>query len=241
VSERSFIGDNLPEAHPQLSHDRARYFDPSASRSYSRTYSALSAAPNPQATSMRCRSATSENEGHRNSLGERGSLHALEILQHVVDSARGREVPTRHLAHELLEYARVSAAARERLGNVAMAKHRYGFVIANDPQRDFTGGGIFGPAFNTLARCDFTKGAITSFGLDSKTTAQEPVFVPRDCGPEGVGSLLVLVNRFETMLNDLPVFDAQAIESGPVATIKLPIRLRNAVHGNWVPQHLLDA
>ncbi len=124
----------------------------------------------------------------------------------------------------------------------AMAKHRYGFVIANDPSWDFTGGGIFGRAFNTVARYDFDSRAVSSFALDGKTTAQEPVLVPRDPGSkEADGYLLVLVNRFETMLNDLLVFDTQKIEAGPVATIKLPIRLRNGVHGNWVPEHLLRA
>lgn len=123
----------------------------------------------------------------------------------------------------------------------AMDKHRYGFVIANEPSRDFIGGGIFGPAFNTIARYDFNTGTTSCFALDANSTAQEPVFVPRDLdSDEGDGYLLVLVNRFETMLNDLLVLDTRRLEQGPVATIKLPIRLRNGVHGNWVPQHLLD-
>src|SRR5205807_2065616 len=79
----------------------------------------------------------------------------------------------------------------------AMARHCQGFVIAHDPTRDFTGGGIFGPAFNTIARYDFENGRATTFALDSKSTAQEPVFVPRHSGaPEADGYLLVLVNRF---------------------------------------------
>jgi carotenoid cleavage dioxygenase len=124
---------------------------------------------------------------------------------------------------------------------IAMAKHRYGFVIANEPSRDFKGGGLFGPAFNTIVRYDFVTEATESFALDANSTAQEPVFVPRTLeSAEGDGYLLVLVNRFETMLNDLLVLDTLRIAAGPIATIKLPIRLRNGVHGNWVPHHLLD-
>lgn len=124
---------------------------------------------------------------------------------------------------------------------VAMAQHRYGFVVANEPARDFKGGGLFGPAFNTIVRYDFATGATESFALDENSTAQEPVFVPRTPdAPEGDGYLLVLVNRFDTMLNDLLVLDTLKIVDGPIAVIKLPIRLRNGVHGNWVPQHLLD-
>ena len=125
---------------------------------------------------------------------------------------------------------------------VAMSPHRHGFVIAHDPSRDFTGGGLFGPAFNTIVCYDFESGRATTFPLDSKTTAQEPVFVPRHAGaPEADGYLLVLVNCFETMLNDLLVFDTRAIDSGPIARVKLPLRLRNGVHGNWVPAHVLSA
>jgi carotenoid cleavage dioxygenase len=124
---------------------------------------------------------------------------------------------------------------------IAMAQHRYGFVIANEPSRDFKGGGLFGPAFNTIVRYDFATGATESFALDENSTAQEPVFVPRTPeAPEADGYLLVLVNRFDTMLNDLLVLDTLRIAAGPIAAIKLPIRLRNGVHGNWVPQHLLD-
>jgi carotenoid cleavage dioxygenase-like enzyme len=57
---------------------------------------------------------------------------------------------------------------------------------------------------------------------------------------EGEGYLLAVVNRDATMLSDLIILDAQKPQAGPIATVKLPIRLRNGVHGNWVPSHLLS-
>jgi carotenoid cleavage dioxygenase len=39
------------------------------------------------------------------------------------------------------------------------------------------------------------------------------------------------------MRTELAVFDAQHIAEGPIATVRLPIRLRAAVHGCWVPAH----
>jgi carotenoid cleavage dioxygenase-like enzyme len=30
------------------------------------------------------------------------------------------------------------------------------------------------------------------------------------------------------------VFEAEHVDKGPIATIKMPLRLRNQVHGNWV-------
>ena len=147
--------------------------------------------------------------------------------------ARGSGFDERTLWPSYCEFPRIDERG-------AMQRHRYGFVIAHDPARDFTGGGLFGPAFNTIASYDFERSAVTAFALDSKSTAQEPVFVPRGTSaPEGDGYLLALVNRFETMLNDLLVFDTADLPGGPIATVKLPIRLRNGVHGNWLPAHLL--
>jgi carotenoid cleavage dioxygenase len=66
-----------------------------------------------------------------------------------------------------------------------------------------------------------------------------PVFVPRaPDAAEGDGWLLVPVNRHATMLNHLLGLDAQRLETGFVATVKLPLRLRNGIHGTWAPRHL---
>ena len=148
-------------------------------------------------------------------------------------SARSNSFNEQTLYPQYAEFPRID-------DRVAMQRHRYGFAIANDSSHDFTGGGIFGPAFNTIVCFDFQEHASASFALDAKSTAQEPVFVPRDDrAAEGDGYLLVLVNRFETMLNDLLVLDAMDIKAGPIAVVKLPIRLRNGVHGNWVPAGML--
>ncbi len=45
----------------------------------------------------------------------------------------------------------------------------------------------------------------------------------------------MLVNRLKEMRNDLAVLDAQKIEAGPVALIRLPTRVRSTFHGMWVP------
>ena len=60
--------------------------------------------------------------------------------------------------------------------------------------------------------------------------------MPRSAkAPEGDGYLIGLVNNFETMLSELVVLDAEHLADGPVATVKLPLRLRNGIHGTWVP------
>jgi carotenoid cleavage dioxygenase-like enzyme len=71
-------------------------------------------------------------------------------------------------------------------------------------------------------------------------TVQECQFVPRTPdSPEGEGWLLVPVARVSQGRSDLVVLDAQNLAAGPVATIKLPVRVRATFHGCWVPAETL--
>ena len=49
----------------------------------------------------------------------------------------------------------------------------------------------------------------------------------------GDGFVMALVNRYKTMTSDIVILDTQDWEK-PVAEIKLPVRLRAGLHGNWV-------
>ena len=33
---------------------------------------------------------------------------------------------------------------------------------------------------------------------------------------------------------DLVIFDAERLDEGPIATVRIPVRLKYAIHGNWV-------
>jgi carotenoid cleavage dioxygenase-like enzyme len=77
--------------------------------------------------------------------------------------------------------------------------------------------------------------ATTWFAGDTSST-QEPVFAPRSAkAAEGEGYLLAVINRRAEHRSDLVILDAQQVAAGPVATIKLPLRLKYGIHGNWVP------
>ena len=39
--------------------------------------------------------------------------------------------------------------------------------------------------------------------------------------------------------SDLVILDAEHLDQGPVATVKLPTRVVGQIHGLWVPQHQL--
>ena len=80
---------------------------------------------------------------------------------------------------------------------------------------------------------------ILSLGPDANL--QEMCFVPRRNGaPEGDGYLIGVVNRAkEGGRSDLVLVDAQHLDEGPIATVKMPYRIAAQVHGFWVSgEHL---
>ncbi|MCM2474568.1 carotenoid oxygenase family protein [Rhizobium sp. CG5] len=121
--------------------------------------------------------------------------------------------------------------------------YQHGFVIAMDPTKPFDEARI-GPRpfqfFNQLAHINVTNGQTKTWFADAQSCFQEPIFVPKHAdAPEGVGYVIGLCNRLADRTTDLLVLDAQQIDEGPIATIKLPVRLRMSLHGNWVPGAVL--
>jgi carotenoid cleavage dioxygenase len=90
--------------------------------------------------------------------------------------------------------------------------------------------------FNTFAHLDMSTGEMKSWFAGDTSSTQEPVFAPKSANaPEGDGYVMGIVNRRAENRADLVVFDAQYIDEGPIATVKIPVRLKYAIHGNWVP------
>ncbi|MQT15101.1 carotenoid oxygenase family protein [Segnochrobactrum spirostomi] len=117
--------------------------------------------------------------------------------------------------------------------------YRHGFVAGLDPRRPYDFETLGPPSWafmNFFAHVDLTTGKVKSWFADDKTSVQEPAFIPKSAGAaEGEGYLVALVNRLAERATDLLVFDAQHLDDGPIATVKLPVRLRMSLHGNWVP------
>jgi carotenoid cleavage dioxygenase len=126
----------------------------------------------------------------------------------------------------------------------ATKPHRHAWWVVHDPSRPFDpvrGGSIGGPGWNAWTHCDLATGKRSTFYPGPTSTVQEIAFAPRSAdAPEGDGFILGLVNRFESMSTDLMVMDAQKLDAGPLATVHLPVRLRNGLHGNWVPRAVLN-
>ena len=105
--------------------------------------------------------------------------------------------------------------------------NRYGFMIV---YRSADGS-------SSTGRIDFETGKLDVWSPGPGDTVQECQFVPRTPdSPEGDGWLLVPVARVSKGRSDLVVLDAQNLAAGPVATIKIPVRVRSTFHGTWVPE-----
>ena len=97
-------------------------------------------------------------------------------------------------------------------------------------------GPVMGFFFNTFLTMDMTTGKADTWFAGDTSSTQEPVFAPKSANaPEGVGYVMGVVNRRAEHRSDLVILDAQRMSEGPVATIKVPVRLKYGIHGNWVP------
>ena len=127
----------------------------------------------------------------------------------------------------------------------ATLPYRYGFMTSLDMDQDYDYdrlGPPFGMFFNGVGRLDVTTGAAQRWWAGATSSAQEPVFVPRSAdAAEGDGYVLVVVNRLLENRCDLVILDTADMAAPPLAICKLPIRLRTALHGNWVPAENRDA
>jgi carotenoid cleavage dioxygenase len=113
--------------------------------------------------------------------------------------------------------------------------YRYTYMGMVDPTRAMVKSGPIGVGFNMAGRLDVATGE-TSIWFGSDTDGfQEPIFVPS--GPEqGQGYLLSVIERHAGIESDVGVFDATAVHNGPIAILRVPMRLRMAFHGCWVPE-----
>lgn len=124
-----------------------------------------------------------------------------------------------------------------------MHPYRHGYCTVIDPAKPLNVAGTVGVGWNTLVHIDVATGQLDRYYVGERTTCQEPCFVPRSpAAPEGEGFILSQLTRFEGHLRtEIIVLDAQHLAEGPIATIRVPFRLRAAVHGNWVSGSALDA
>ncbi|HEX7760845.1 MAG TPA: carotenoid oxygenase family protein [Caulobacteraceae bacterium] len=114
--------------------------------------------------------------------------------------------------------------------------YRYGWMLVQDFSKpvELKGGSAAGLLMNTLGFVDHKSGKQKSWWVGPVSSLQEPCFIPRTPdAPEGDGYIVALANRLDEGRTDLLMFDALSLDKGPIATVKLPLRLRMGLHGNW--------
>lgn len=100
--------------------------------------------------------------------------------------------------------------------------------------------GPVGAGFNTLSRLEVKSGKMTDLFAGPACTVQEHVHIPSS-KPGHEGYLVYIVDRHDENQAELHVTEAQYLDKGPVARIRVPLRLRSGVHANWVPARVLES
>ena len=106
---------------------------------------------------------------------------------------------------------------------------------ASQPLDPRLAGSPFRP-YNAWTRFDHAQRRTQSFIVAGDSGLQECCFVPRSArAPEGDGYLIGIVDREIERRSDLVIVDAQRLADGPLATVRLPYKIFQQVHGWWVP------
>ena len=112
--------------------------------------------------------------------------------------------------------------------------YRFGYTICRPPAAKSGEMGL-----GAIGCIDHASGELSTWTAGEQSGVHEPNFVVRAGAPEGAGWLLVIVNRFAHNHSDLAILDARCVQDGPVALLRLPVRVRSTFHGMWVPQSAL--
>ncbi len=106
-------------------------------------------------------------------------------------------------------------------------RHRYIYALTQ-----LEGGERAHPLFDAVECRDLQTGERQSWGYPAGVIPEEHVFVPRSpTAPEGEGWLLGSALDSARGATQLRVFDAQALDAGPVALARLPYPLPIGFHG----------
>jgi carotenoid cleavage dioxygenase len=115
--------------------------------------------------------------------------------------------------------------------------YKYAYIGNRDPNQPFDkarAGNMGGFVTNQYLRVDVNTGKVGTYFVGPVQSLQESCFVPRKGSKgEGDGYLMGIASNYESMSSDLVIVDAQRLEEGAIATVKLPFRLRGGTHTNW--------
>jgi carotenoid cleavage dioxygenase len=94
--------------------------------------------------------------------------------------------------------------------------------------------GPVGAGFNAVSRLNVKTHELKTLAMDRRTTVQEHIHIPsKQKGHEGY--LAFVADIHDEPYSQVWIVEAEHLERGPIAKLRMPLRLRTGVHGNWVP------
>lgn len=111
--------------------------------------------------------------------------------------------------------------------DAAGKKHRFVHAMTGEP-------GWF--LFNGLVRHDMSTGAKQTYRFPAGVFASESPMAPRPGSrAEDDGWVVTFVSDMNTDTSECQVFDAAAIDRGPICRLRLPERISSGTHACWIP------
>jgi carotenoid cleavage dioxygenase-like enzyme len=157
-------------------------------------------------------------------LGLGGGTEAIDgaMTRATLDPGRGG-LTLEHLDHAATEFPRIDDRLTGR-------PHRFLTVTSASGR-----GGLVRGEHDRLVRYDMTAG--TSVGFDCDAVIGEVVFAPRQGGSDELdGYYLTFASSLGTDRQAwVYVWDASQFPSAPRAKVRIPQRVPNGLHGNWLP------
>jgi carotenoid cleavage dioxygenase len=102
----------------------------------------------------------------------------------------------------------------------------------------YSNGGFRRRLFHSIEHFDVEQGRRRVLDFGDGFVAFEPVIAPwSSTAGEGNGFVLAIVGSESEARTDLLILDAQQIDEGPIATVRLPHRVNGWFHGSWVPEN----
>jgi carotenoid cleavage dioxygenase len=106
-------------------------------------------------------------------------------------------------------------------------KHRYVYAAVGEP-------GFF--LFSGLVRTDVETGAKSKYAFPKGVYASEAPFCPRDgATTEDDGYLVTFTTDTVNDASECQIFDARAPDRGPIARVRLPMKISSGTHAAWAP------
>ena len=88
--------------------------------------------------------------------------------------------------------------------------------------------------FDILCRFDLKTGETREYQFHDEIFGEAIFAASSPAAPEGQGYIMALTNGSTTQVSSCVIFEAHAIEQGPIARIRLPHHVPHGLHGNWI-------